>query len=67
MRIEDPDVIVVGAGLAALVATPERVKAGRRVVVLEQANRNSLGGHFFLGGCIFSGRVAGLALAADVA
>lgn len=32
--MNDPDVIVVGAGLAGLVATHELVKAGRRVLVL---------------------------------
>ena len=55
MRIENPDVIVVGAGLAGLVATHELVKAGRRVVVLEQENRNNLGGQAFwsLGGLFF--------------
>ncbi|MEO6885843.1 MAG: FAD-binding dehydrogenase [Jatrophihabitantaceae bacterium] len=47
-----PDVIVVGAGLAGLVATHELVKAGRRVLVLDQENRNNLGGQAFwsLGG-----------------
>jgi predicted oxidoreductase len=48
----EPDVIVVGAGLAGLVATHELVKAGRRVLVLDQENRNNLGGQAFwsLGG-----------------
>jgi uncharacterized protein len=51
-RMNDPDVIVVGAGLAGLVATYELVKAGRRVLVVEQENRNNLGGQAFwsLGG-----------------
>ncbi|MFC0540906.1 FAD-binding dehydrogenase [Kutzneria chonburiensis] len=51
MTIE-PDVIVVGAGLAGLVATHELVKAGRKVLVLDQENRNNLGGQAFwsLGG-----------------
>ncbi|MFI7001055.1 FAD-binding dehydrogenase [Nocardia sp. NPDC050175] len=46
------DVIVVGAGLAGLVATHELVKAGRKVLVLDQENRNNLGGQAFwsLGG-----------------
>ena len=50
-----PDVIVVGAGLAGLVATHELVKAGRRVLVLDQENRNNLGGQAFwsLGGLFF--------------
>lgn len=48
----EPDVIVVGAGLAGLVATHELTKAGRRVVVVEQENRANLGGQAFwsLGG-----------------
>src|SRR5690348_5677825 len=49
---ESADVIVVGAGLAGLVATHELAKAGRRVLVLDQENRNNLGGQAFwsLGG-----------------
>jgi predicted oxidoreductase len=49
------DVIVVGAGLAGLVATHELVKAGRRVLVIDQENRNNLGGQAFwsLGGLFF--------------
>src|SRR5438874_3051661 len=49
------DVIVVGAGLAGLVATHELVKAGRSVLVLDQENRNNLGGQAFwsLGGLFF--------------
>src|SRR6476661_3466728 len=52
MSGEQPDVIVVGAGLAGLVATHELVKAGRSVLVLDQENRNNLGGQAFwsLGG-----------------
>ena len=38
------DVIVVGAGLAGLVATAELVEAGKRVIVLEQEPESSLGG-----------------------
>ena len=47
-----PDVIVVGAGLAGLVATYEATQAGRRVLVLDQENENSLGGQAYwsLGG-----------------
>ncbi|MGD9960349.1 FAD-binding dehydrogenase [Nocardioides sp.] len=47
-----PDVIVVGAGLAGLVATHELIRAGRRVLVLDQENRANLGGQAFwsLGG-----------------
>ncbi|MFL6090245.1 MAG: FAD-binding dehydrogenase [Aeromicrobium sp.] len=49
------DVIVVGAGLAGLVATHELAKAGRHVLVVEQENRNNLGGQAFwsLGGLFF--------------
>ena len=39
-----PDAIVVGAGLAGLVAAYELSRAGRRVLVLDQENRNNLGG-----------------------
>jgi len=48
-------VIVVGAGLAGLVATHELARAGRRVLVLDQENRNNLGGQAFwsLGGLFF--------------
>jgi len=49
------DVVVVGAGLAGLVATYELQRAGKRVLVLEQENRNNLGGQAFwsLGGLYF--------------
>jgi uncharacterized protein len=52
-----PDAIVVGAGLAGLVATHELARAGRRVLVVEQENRNNLGGQAFwsLGGLFFVG------------
>ncbi len=40
----DADVIVVGAGLAGLVATAELVDAGRRVVLVDQENEANLGG-----------------------
>src|SRR5689334_8662419 len=51
----DTDAIVVGAGLAGLVATYELTRAGRRVLVLDQENRNNLGGQAFwsLGGLFF--------------
>ncbi len=50
-----PDVIVVGAGLAGLVATHELAKAGKRVLVLDQEGRQDLGGQAFwsLGGLFF--------------
>ena len=41
------DVIVVGAGLAGLVATAELADAGRRVIVVEQEPEASLGGQAF--------------------
>src|SRR6201993_1068062 len=53
--MNDPDVIIVGAGLAGLVAAYELVKAGHHVLVLDQENRNNLGGQAFwsLGGLFF--------------
>ncbi|OAR21935.1 FAD-binding dehydrogenase [Streptomyces sp. ERV7] len=49
---DDADVIVVGAGLAGLVATYELVRAGRKVLVVDQENEANLGGQAFwsLGG-----------------
>ncbi|RLV47996.1 FAD-binding dehydrogenase [Nocardioides mangrovicus] len=46
------DVIVVGAGLAGLVATAELADAGRKVLLLDQEGEQSLGGQAFwsLGG-----------------
>jgi predicted oxidoreductase len=46
------DVVVVGAGLAGLVATTELADAGRRVILLDQEPEASLGGQAFwsLGG-----------------
>jgi predicted oxidoreductase len=41
---QDADAIVIGAGLAGLVATAELVAAGKRVIVLEQEPEASLGG-----------------------
>ncbi|TAM91732.1 MAG: FAD-binding dehydrogenase [Jatrophihabitans sp.] len=50
--MNDTDVIVVGAGLAGLVATYELTRAGRRVLVVEQEGEANLGGQAFwsLGG-----------------
>jgi predicted oxidoreductase len=49
------DVIVIGAGLAGLVAATELTSAGKRVLVLEQEPAQSLGGqsHWSLGGLFF--------------
>ncbi|AHI23899.1 FAD-binding dehydrogenase [Corynebacterium vitaeruminis] len=51
------DIIVVGSGLAGLVAAHEALKGGKRVVILEQENRNNLGGQAFwsLGGLYYVG------------
>jgi predicted oxidoreductase len=43
----DADVIVVGAGLAGLVATAELADAGRRVVLVDQEGPANLGGQAF--------------------
>ncbi|MFE7562426.1 FAD-binding dehydrogenase [Kitasatospora sp. NPDC057500] len=53
----DADVIVIGAGLAGLVATAELVDAGRRVILLDQEPAASLGGqaHWSLGGLFLVG------------
>jgi len=43
----DTDVIVVGAGLAGLVATAELARAGRRVLLLDQEPETNMGGQAF--------------------
>lgn len=43
----DADVIVVGAGLAGLVATHELTSRGKKVAVLDQENAANLGGQAF--------------------
>ena len=43
----DADVVVVGAGLAGLVATAELADRGRRVILLEQEPSDYLGGQAF--------------------
>lgn len=50
--MSDADVIVIGAGLAGLVAATEAADAGRRVIILDQEPPQSLGGqaHWSLGG-----------------
>ncbi|MEZ5151335.1 FAD-binding dehydrogenase [Rhodococcus zopfii] len=51
----DADVIVVGAGLAGLVATGELIDAGRKVILVDQENSNNIGGQAFwsFGGLFF--------------
>lgn len=53
----NPDVIIVGAGLAGLVAAFEAQKSGLKVLILDQENRNNLGGQAFwsLGGLFYVG------------
>src|SRR6266516_6253749 len=48
----DADVIVVGAGLAGLVAAAELADAGRRVILVDQEPESGLGGqaHWSFGG-----------------
>ena len=48
----DADVIIIGGGLAGLVAGNELVRAGKRVAIVEQENPANLGGQAFwsLGG-----------------
>lgn len=51
----DADVIVVGAGLAGLVATAELAAAGRKVILVDQEGEQNLGGQAFwsFGGLFF--------------
>ncbi|GGN85355.1 FAD-binding dehydrogenase [Actinoplanes lobatus] len=51
----DADVIVVGHGLAGLVATAELAAAGRKVLLLDQENEANLGGQAYwsFGGLFF--------------
>lgn len=52
MRTGEADVIVIGAGLAGLVATAELAAKGKHVILLDQEPEQSLGGQAFwsLGG-----------------
>jgi predicted oxidoreductase len=52
---DDADVIVVGHGLAGLVATAELIAAGRKVLLLDQEPEASLGGQAYwaFGGLFF--------------
>ena len=49
---ESNSVVIVGAGLAGLVAAYEATQAGRKVILVDQENANNLGGQAFwsLGG-----------------
>ncbi|WP_199038355.1 FAD-binding dehydrogenase [Glycomyces salinus] len=51
----DSDVIVVGAGLAGLVATSELVRLGKSVTLVDQEGEQSIGGqaHWSFGGLFF--------------
>ena len=50
----DADAIVVGGGLAGLVATAELIEAGRKVILLDQEPEQCLGGQAFWSfGCLF--------------
>ncbi len=51
----DADVVIVGAGLAGLVAAGELAAAGRKVIILDQEPEASLGGQAFwsFGGLFF--------------
>jgi uncharacterized protein len=44
---DDADVIVVGAGLAGLVAATELADSGKRVIVVDQEGEQNLGGQAF--------------------
>ncbi len=48
----ETDVLIVGGGLAGLVAASEVIKRGRRAIIVDQESENSLGGQAFwsLGG-----------------
>ena len=46
-KATDADVIIVGAGLAGLVAAAELADAGKRVILLDQEPEQSLGGQAF--------------------
>jgi predicted oxidoreductase len=70
---DNADVIIVGAGLAGLVAAAELADAGKKTIIIDQepeqsaASSSSIRSWYaalegtFLGGCIFSGRSAGRA------
>jgi len=45
--MNETSVIIVGTGLAGMVAGYEAIKGGKHVIFLEQENRNNLGGQAF--------------------
>nr|WP_244554883.1 FAD-dependent oxidoreductase [Mesorhizobium prunaredense] len=45
---DDADVIIVGAGLAGLVAAAELAEAGKKTIVVDQEPEQSLGGIFLV-------------------
>ncbi len=53
----DCDVIVVGVGLAGLVAAAELEDAGKSVIIVDQENEYNIGGQAFwsFGGLLFAG------------
>ncbi|RUW04885.1 FAD-dependent oxidoreductase, partial [Mesorhizobium sp. M1A.F.Ca.IN.022.05.2.1] len=44
---DDADVIIVGAGLAGLVAAAELADAGKKIIIVDQEPEQSLGGQAF--------------------
>ena len=44
---DDADVIIVGAGLAGLVAAAELAEAGKKTIIVDQEPEQSLGGQAF--------------------
>ena len=50
-------IVIIGSGLAGMVAAYEALQGGKQVVILDQENRNNLGGQAFwsLGGLFYVG------------
>ncbi|WP_292579348.1 FAD-dependent oxidoreductase, partial [Mesorhizobium sp.] len=46
-KMADADVIIVGAGLAGLVAAAELAEAGKKIIIVDQEPEQSLGGQAF--------------------
>ena len=55
VRTHDTDVLIIGWGLAGLVAAREALRAGKRIVVVDQESRTNLGGQAWwsFGGLFF--------------